>query len=151
MEVDQESPHFTAGWNADHSERWIEVGRLRLEEDDKGATVKLFTWRRGPLDHVVSSWLSATELAALVRLLAAWFTEDPTSTIRKIEDLTNYVRTELEGWNERARSDEEHPPYDELTQALDALLARCRDLREVMNRFASKADKPIITVEEGAI
>jgi hypothetical protein len=143
MEVDQESPHFAAGWNGDHSERWIEVGRLRLEEDDKGASVKL-------RDQVVS-WLSATELAALVRLLGAWFAEDPTSTIRKIEDLANYVNVELEGWNDRARADEEHPPYDELTRALDALLARCRDLREVMNRFAAKADKPVITVDEGAI
>lgn len=44
-----------------------------------------------------------------------------------------------------ARSDEEHPPYDELVRALDGLLGRCRDLREVLGRFAEK-DK-VITVD----
>ena len=53
--------------------------------------------------------------------------------------------------NDRARIDEEHPPYDELTRALTDLLGRCRSLREVMGRFVDKADKPIITIEEGAI
>ncbi len=82
-----------------------------------------------------------------MRQLGAWFADDPTATIRQIEDLSNYVRSELEAWNDRARADEEHPPYDELTRALDGLLGRCRDLREVLGRFA---DPPkVITVVEG--
>ena len=183
----REDNHIAAGWNDDHSFRWIEAGPLRIDEDDKGAIVsapdRSDALSQADLEYACSndvqaacaqagalrlgdlvprmaqelllarkgSWLTATELANLTRHLALWFAEDPTATIRKIEDLTNYVRTELEGWNDRARIDEEHPPYDELTRALDGLLARCRDLREVMSRFAHKADKPIITVEEGAI
>lgn len=183
---EREDNHIASGWNDDHSFRWIEVGPLRIDEDDKGAVViapdRSNALAQADLEYACSndvqaicvqagalrlgtlvpkmaqelllarkgSWLTATELAGLSRQIALWFAEDPTSTIRKIEDLTNYVRTELEGWNNRARADEEHPPYDELTRALDGLLARCRDLREVMSRFTNKADKPIITVE-GAI
>lgn len=140
--TDQE-PHVAAGWNADHSERWIEVGSVRLEEDDKGATVMLLSERFVR----ASSWLSATELAGLVRLLASWFADDPTATIRQIEDLANHVRAELEAWDDRARSDEEHPPYEDLTRSLEGLLGRCRDLREILNRFSAKIDRPVITVE----
>ena len=147
----QEQNYVAAGWNEEHTFRWIEAGRLRLEEDDNGSTVKVFTERRGPQDHVRSSWLSAAELAGLARELAGWFAEDPTDTIRQIETCATYVQTELEAWNERARIDEEHPPYDELTRALTDLLGRCRSLRESMSRFADKTAKPIITIEEGAI
>jgi hypothetical protein len=60
--------------------------------------------------------------------------------------LVTYVKIELEAWDDRARIDEEHPPYDELVRALTALHGKCRELREVLGRFA---DKPaIITVEE---
>ena len=186
--LDQEPNHVAAGWNEEHTFRWIEAGLLRLDEDDKGAIataqdradaklsqadleyacsndvqiacVQAGALRLGDLvprmaQEIISSrkgrWLSATELAGLTRHLAAWFADDPTATIRQIETCANYVKIELEGWNDRARIDEEHPPYDELTRALTALLDRCRDLREVMNRFADKTDKPIITVEEGAI
>ena len=148
--IDREKDaHVTAGWNEDHTFRWIEAGRLRLEEDDKGSTVKVFTDRHAPQDHVRSSWLSATELAGLVRELAAWFADDPTDTIRQIETCAKYVSVELETWNERARIDEEHPPYDELMRALGDLLGRCRDLREVISRFADR-EKAIITVEDEA-
>lgn len=155
---DREQDHVAAGWNEDHTFRWIDVGRLRLEEDDKGACVQmrnilsnfLPNGRSIELPPHGTIWLSATELAGLVRQLAAWFAEDPTDTIRQIENCAMYVQTELEGWNDRARSDEEHPPYDELTRALSALLGKCRDMREVIGRFADK-EKPIITVEEGVI
>lgn len=185
---EREDNHIAAGWTDDHSFRWIEVGPLRIDEDDKGAIVFVrdragVQLSQADLEYACSndvqtacaqagalrlgdlvprmaqelllarkgSWLTATELANLSRHLAAWFAEDPTSTIRQIETCANYVKIELEGWNDRARIDEEHPPYDELTRALTALLDRCRDLREVMSRFADKTDKPIITVEEGAI
>ena len=138
--------HVAAGWDADHTQRWIEVGRLRLEEDDTGA-LALLPPTFGQSQPVTR--LSAAELANLVRLLAGWFADDPTPTIRQIEDLANYVRTELEGWNDRARGDEEHPPYEELTRALDGLLGRCRDLREVAGRFGEKPKT--ITIAEGAL
>jgi hypothetical protein len=147
---DQEQDHISAGWNEDHTLRWIEVGRLRLEEDDKGSTVKVFTDRRHSLDHVRSSWLSDTELAGLTRELAGWFADDPADTLRQIETCATYVKAELEAWNERARIDEEHPPYDELTHALDAQLKKCRHLREVLGRFTGK-QKPVITIEEEAL
>jgi len=138
---DREQDHVAAGWNEGHDLRWIEAGRLRLEEDDKGAIVTVGQDRFG-------SWLSATELAGLVRQLAAWFSDDPTATIRQIETCATFVKVELEAWNDRARIDEEHPPYDDLTRSLGALLGKCRDLREALGKFA---DKPtIITVEEGA-
>ena len=121
-----------------------QAGALRLGNLVPKMAQELLLARKG-------SWLTATELANLSRHLAAWFAEDPTSTIRQIETYANYVKIELEEWNDRARIDEEHPPYDELTHTLTALLDRCRDLREVMSRFADKTDKPIITVEEGAI
>jgi hypothetical protein len=179
---EREDNHIAAGWNDDHTFRWIEAGRLYLEEDDKGANASVRVepslsqadleyacsndvqaacaqagaLRLGDLvpkmaQEIIASrkggWLSATELACLTRHLALWFAEDPTATIRQIENCANYVKIELEGWNDRARIDEEHPPYDELTRALTALLDRCRDLREVMGRFTDKTDKPIITVE----
>lgn len=144
---DQKDDHVAAGWNSDHTFRWIEAGRIRLDEDDHGASATF----RAPAPSDGAPWLSANELAGLVRHLARWFADDPTPTIRQIEKCADYVRTELEAWNDRARADEEHPPYDELTRALGALLGECRSLREVLGRFA---DAPkIITVadiEEGA-
>jgi hypothetical protein len=116
--------HVAAGWNAEHSLRWIEAGRLRLEEDKDGASA-IVQETDGP------TWLSATELAGLARHLASWFTDDPSEAIHQIETSATFVKIELDGWNVRARIDEEHPPYDELTRALDALLAKCRHLREV--------------------
>ena len=187
MMRDREQDHVADGWNEEHTFRWIEAGRLRLDEDDKGAIVtaqdradaqlsqadlayacsndvqaacaQAGALRLGNLVPRMAqelllvrkgSRLTATELANLSRHLAAWFAEDPTATIRQIEICANYVKIELEGWNDRARIDEEHPPYDELTRALTALLDRCRDLREVMSRFADKTDKPIITIEEAS-
>ena len=184
----EEENHVAAGWNDDHTFRWIEAGPLRFDEDDKGARAGVHDRADAPLsqadlEYACSNdvqaacaqagvlrlgdlvpkmasellrarkghWLSDTELASLTRHLASWFAEDPTATIRQIETCANYVKIELEAWNDRARIDEEHPPYDELTRALTALTDRCRDLREAMNRFADKSDKPVITVEEGTI
>lgn len=153
---EREHNHVAAGWDKEHSARWIEAGLLRLEEDDKGARVLI----RSVLSNVLpggrsvelpskATHLSATELAGLARELAGWFADDPTDTIRQIETCATYVRTELDAWNDRARIDEEHPPYDELTRALADLVARCRYLREVIGRFADR-ERPIITVVEGA-
>lgn len=138
---DQQEDHVAAGWtDADDRQRWIEAGQLRLEEDDKGAAVIVQGQPTG-------CWLSATELTGLVRNLAGWFSEDPTDGIRFIETRAKLVKTELDKWNDRARIDEEHPPYDELTRALGDLLARCRDLREDLGKFV---DKAVITVEESS-
>jgi hypothetical protein len=127
--------HVAAGWNEDHTFRWIEAGRLRLEEDDKGATALARTAlpdRPGgdPIELYGPTWLSATELAGLSRQLVDWFCDDLADKIGEIEQHTKRVRGELEAWNDRARIDEEHPPYDDLTRSLDAILARCRELRE---------------------
>jgi hypothetical protein len=184
--VTKSDDHIAAGWDASHSFRWIEAGRLRLDEDDKGAIVSAHDRAVEPLSQAdleyacsndvqaacaqagalrlgnlvprlvdellrarKGSWLTATELAGLVRQLAGWFADDPTDTIRQIETCATYVRVELEAWNDRARIDEEHPPYDELVRALAALHGKCRELREVLSRFA---DKPAtITVEEEAL
>ena len=78
------------------------------------------------------TWLSATELAGLSRHLIGWFSGegDLAEKICEIEDQTKAVKKKLEEWNDRARADEEHPPYDDLTRSLNVILARCRDLRE---------------------
>jgi hypothetical protein len=128
--------HVAAGWDEGRSFRWIEVGRLRLEEDDKGATVLSRTVvpagspGSDPIELYGPTWLSSTELVGLSRHLVDWFCNDVADKIREIEDRAKRVRAELEEWNDRARADEEHPPYDDLTQSLDAIIARCRDLRE---------------------
>jgi hypothetical protein len=131
--------HVAAGWDEGHSFRWIEVGRLRLEEDDKGATVLARTVvpARAPdgdptalVELYGPTWLSATELAGLSRQLVDWFCDDLADKIDEIEKRTKAVKRELDGWNDRARIDEEHPPYADLSRSLDAILARCRDLRE---------------------
>jgi hypothetical protein len=139
---DQRDDHVATGWtDGDDRMRWIEVGQLRLEEDARdGAVVTLKGLAKGCA-------VSATELAGLVRHLAGWFAEDPTDGIRYIESRAKFVKTELDKWNDRARIDEEHPPYDDLTRALGDLLARCRDLREDIGKFA---DKAVITVGEGS-
>ena len=152
---DQDPDHVTAGWSEGF--RWIEVGRLRLDEDDKGAHVLMRNVLRNVLPNAGSlelpphgtTWLSATELVGLARELAAWFADDPTDTIRQIETNATFVKDELEKWNDRARSDEEHPPYDDLTRALGSLLAKCRSLREMIGKFSDK-EKAIITVEDEA-
>lgn len=124
--IDRDRDHVAAGWDAGDEFRWIEAGRLRLVEDDKGAHATV----QGPSGP---TWLSATELAGLACHLAAWFVGDDTvaDKIRLIEACARRVHGELEAWNARARADEEHPPYDELTRALDVLLGACRDLREM--------------------
>ena len=121
----------------------VQAGALRLGNLVPRMAQEILVARKG-------HGLSATELAGLTRHLAAWFADDPTDTIRQIETRATYVKIELEGWNDRARIDEEHPPYDELTRALTDLLGRCRSLREVMGRFVDKADKPIITIEKAS-
>ncbi len=138
--LDQEQDHVAAGWNEGRDFRWIEAGRLRLEEDDRGASARIQapdsdgpsgeSERRGARQGSVSTRLSATELAGLARHLAEWFADDPADAVRQIENCATYVKIELEAWDQRARIDEEHPPYDELARALDALLAKCRRLRE---------------------
>jgi hypothetical protein len=114
--------HVAAGWNAEHALRWIEAGDLlfRESENPDGAMVEVF----GP------TWLSATQLAGLSRHLIGWFAGDLAEKICEIEDQTKVVKKKLEEWNDRARADEEHPPYDDLTRSLDVILAMCRDLRE---------------------
>ena len=141
QENDAQEDHVAAGWtDAVPRQRWIEVGRLRLEEDDTGAAVTVHALPKG-------CWLSATELTGLVRHLSGWFAEDPTDSLRYIESRAKFVRAELDKWNDRARIDEEHPLYDELARALGDLLDRCRDLREDIGKFA---DKTIITVEDAS-
>jgi hypothetical protein len=125
--LEREQDHVAAG--RDDGLRWIEAGRLRLEENSKsGAQVMIQTTAR-------SVHLSATELLGLVGHLSSWFADDPTDMIRQIETHATHVQTELEKWNARARIDEEHPPYDKLTLVLDELIGKCRELREVVGRF----------------
>jgi hypothetical protein len=139
QQSEQRDDHIAAGWtDAEPRQRWIEVGRIRLEEDDHGAAVTILGLPKG-------CWLSATEMASLVRHLAGWFAEDPIDSIRFIEARAKFVKAELDKWDERARIDEEHPPYDDLTRALSDLLTRCRELREDIGKFADKSS--IITVE----
>ena len=131
--LERDEHHVAAGWDEDRERRWIEAGRLRLEEDKDGA-LAVIQGHVGPS----GAWMSATELAGLVRHLGAWFAADPSEAIREIEAHAKRVKTELEAWNDRARIDEEHPPYDALTQSLDALLATC----------ASLLDRPTMTKAE---
>src|SRR6187551_372704 len=127
---DPTKDHVAAGWNADGSFRSIEAGRLRFDEDDKGAVVTVLGDEIYREDRPKSCWLSATELVGLTRHLAGWFAEDPTGALGQIETHAKHVKTELEAWNDRARIDEDHPPYDDLTRSLSALLGICRGLRE---------------------
>ncbi len=128
--------HVAVGWDADHAFRWIEAGRLRVEEDDKGAIVlaRIVAFggpsSKDPVELYGPTWLSANELAALSQHLVGWFSDDLADKLGEIEAHAKRVRGKLEAWNDRARIDEEHPPYDDLTRSLDALLARCRELRE---------------------
>jgi hypothetical protein len=92
--------------------------------------------------------LSANELAGLARHLAGWFADDPSEALGSIETAAKRVLNELEGWNDRARADEEHPPYDDLTRILHGLVITCKGLREDVGKF-DKAKK-IITVEGDA-
>jgi len=142
--LDREQDHVAAGW--DGAFRWIEAGNVRLAEDDKSAFVTIQARpdptllsegfpSEGIASMAIETRLSATELLGLVRHLAAWFDDDPTDTIQQIETCATYVQTELEAWNARARIDEEHPPYDKLTNALDTLIGKCRDLREALGKF----------------
>ena len=50
--------------------------------------------------------------------------------MKRIEALAAHVKTELDAWDDRARIDEEHPPYAKLVGVLDDLIKTCRKLRE---------------------
>lgn len=144
--IDRDKSHVTAGWNADHDLRWIEVGRLRFEEARDGASCAIIRapGSAGPTFAQVtltSTWLSASELAGLVQHLSRWFYEDPAEVICQIETCATYVKRELETWNARARIDEEHPPYDALTRVLDELLVKSQHLRE-RSLFGEVAEHP---------
>jgi hypothetical protein len=127
--------HIAAGWNANREYRWIEAGRVRLDEDRDGA----FATIRAPGSDG-PTWLSATELAGLSRHLACWFIDDPAATMRQIEGMAAHVKTELDAWDDRARIDEEHPPYAKLVRVLDDLIGMCRRLREE-GPFAARAEE----------
>jgi hypothetical protein len=139
----EQDNHVAVGWTTDGTDgrlRWIEVGRVRLEEEDKDGAAILIREPSGAtglsgLSAVEVARISSTELAGLVRHLAGWFADDPTEAIGEIEASVKRVRDDLEAWNDRARIDEEHPPYDDLTRALDGAIARCRRLREDIGKF----------------
>lgn len=133
MSTKKSTDHVAAGWNADHTLRWIEVGRLRLEESEKdGATVLSRTVvSEDQIEVYGPTWLSSTELAGLSCQLIDWFSGDLVEKICEIEGQAKDVKRKLEAWNDRARVDEEHPPYDDLTRSLEVILARCSELREV--------------------
>ncbi|HSX22890.1 MAG TPA: hypothetical protein VLE97_08975 [Gaiellaceae bacterium] len=139
--------HVAEGWmdTPEGHLRWIEAGRVRLEEQDKDGAMLLVGSADVVRQRGCDVWLSSTELAGLVRHLAGWFAEDPTETIDEIEKAAQRVLTELDAWNDRARADEEHPPYDDLTQILNNLIVRCKGLREDVNKFVERKAK-IITV-----
>lgn len=130
----QREDHVAAGWNDEF--RWIEVGQLRLEEDDKGAMVRARIALPScppdgaPVELYGPTWLSATELMGLTRNLTGWFTDDPVEALQQIEKMAKHVKTELDAWDDRARIDEEHPPYAKLVNVLDGLIKTCRELRE---------------------
>lgn len=140
--------HVAEGWmeTPDGSLRWIEAGRVRLEEQDKDGAMLLVQSADVVRQRGCDVWLSSTELAGLVHHLAGWFAEDPTETIDEIEAAADRVRAALEAWNDRARADEEHPPYDDLTAILSNLVVRCKHLREDVAKFSGDKKK-IITVE----
>jgi hypothetical protein len=142
--TDRKNDHVATGWTDDGQLRWIEVGRMRLVEEDKdGATLLVLNAdvvRQGGCDVQLSS----AELAGLVRHLAGWFAEDPSESLDEIEAVAKRVRAELEVWNDRARIDEEHPPYDDLTRMLDGLVRRCHGLREDLGKFVAKETKVVI-------
>jgi len=122
-----EGDHVDAGC-VDDTFRWIEAGQLRLEEDREGATVVIANPRR----HNACG-LSEGELEGLATWLArraARLVGGAADKILQIENCALYVQTALEAWDARARIEEVHPPYDELTRALDALRAKCRELRD---------------------
>ncbi len=121
----RQDDHVAVGWSVDREFRWIEVGRVRLDEDKDGAIATI----RAPGSDG-PTWLSAAELAGLTRHLAGWFIDDPAETMQRIEAIAKHVAAELEAWDARARSDEEHPPYAKLVAALDELTSTCRRLRE---------------------
>jgi len=145
--MDREQDRVAAGWNEDSTFRWIEAGRLRVEEDDKGATLLARLAAPGvspdgfPIELYGPTWLSATELAGLARQLVGWFIEDPAETIQQIEATVARVKTELEAWDDRARIDEEHPPYEKLVAALDDVVRTCRRFREE-GPFAACSEVP---------
>jgi hypothetical protein len=81
--------HVACGWDATHTLRWIEVGRLRLEESGQGGIARVLPPRapietpdgsiQGPPVPALagaSAWLSAGELAGLVRLLGSWLPDE---------------------------------------------------------------------------
>lgn len=99
--------------------RFIQVGAVRLEERifkivGDGALVDV---NNGAI--ALSTTLSATELAYLARQLCGWFT-NPDEDVKTATARIDKVAAALEAWNARAREDEEHPPYEDLTAHLRA-------------------------------
>lgn len=74
--------------------------------------------------------LTADQVAELGRFCVEQFCE-LRPRLKDIENAAAYVRSALEDWNERARADEEHPPYDQLVARLDEIQAALRALEPV--------------------
>jgi hypothetical protein len=131
--VNHQENHVATGWIADRSLRWIEVSELRLEEVEKEGAVAVI---RGG----VQTQLSATELVALARHLNDWLIDDPAAAIKRIEAAVAHVKTALEAWDDRARADEEHPPYAALVSILDEVIGTCQRFSEE-GPFAERAEE----------
>ena len=63
--------------------------------------------------------LEADQLNALGRFCVRQFMgEAPQEYLQRIKEATEFTLAQLEAWNDRAKADEEHPPYVDITNRL---------------------------------
>lgn len=74
-------------------------------------------------DHATSQWIATTLEADHAHtlgefLVAGFMSERPSVYLKEIREDVAFALHHLEAWNQRARDDEEHPPYDDITNRL---------------------------------
>lgn len=96
----------------------VNIDILRLIETPDGVRVRV-----GPLatEHdpgIAEFDLNAEQARALGRFCVQLFCGEPREHLVLIKEAAARAIGKLEDWNERARADEEHPPYDDICATL---------------------------------
>lgn len=104
-----------AGWK--EGLRWIEADNVKIHETERGAVVT-----------TNGQEVSGSGCHFLGIELMKW-SADVDENVKTIIDRVEAVRVRLDSWNARAKEDEEHPPYEHLTELLKEALVAATLLR----------------------
>lgn len=105
---------------------------LTFVETEEGSELRIEDARR----DLLALELDATQLRALGLFCVRQFmAAEPGELLARIQCSADMAIAELEAWNERARSDEEHPPYDRIVARLREIEGAREELLKALRRL----------------